>query len=464
MPNSLFDKFIAVYHKSVGLLLGVLVITLFAATLNGLVADFFPNIIIRAMLLILSYIIHIVVWIVVCYRLPKTIYKNGVAVIISFETESKIQQKYIEVDVIEKVKNLLGQYGLDTDVKVFTLTGHQVKKINTVLTGYLIRKQKKYEKSFTKIIYQNQYSVYIWGQIIQRNDTEEKIFIESNVVSRHTELPTKFSEKLSGDMGCLIPNKMNFPVLKDYVGFDLTKEMLYLAIRYITGTILFFSEQNENLYKAYKLHYGLIEELTQKNFPNYDMIVAQLKIIIGIELFYISRIEFNEKKERQKALEMSVRALEYFPNSFELQFWNGYLYFDVERNTGKAINCFNFAQNLLPEMKICKFNIAFIYFYLRRFDEALKILDELARNTSDEYHEMANMCIEYDIEVYKKEADKIQLLFLVGYLWYRIMDNPVCALEYFEDFLKMATKKRHFAVLTKRANKYLRAIKLEVPY
>lgn len=459
MPNIILEKLIKYFLTIYGLLLGILTIFLLFAISNNLINDIIKNTGVKNSIHISLYVLYFIFWYILSQKIPKLKFKNDIGVIISFETENATQKERLEKDVIEQLKTLLCANNLQSYIEIIIPKNYQTKMVNKIFKGYIINKNKKYKKSYNKLIEQNKFSVYIWGELTQRNDTENKYFLNTNVISKHSEIQIPECEKLENEIMLLIPKIINFPVEQEYKGFNLTKDMLYIAIRYITGLIMYLSNEQKYIITAYNIHNGLLEELKRINNPIYNQINMQLQGIYGAELYCVSIFEHTENKNFGLALELSDLAVEYLPQNHDILYLNGYLNFEVKRNTKRALIMFDKAKHVQPNNNWgCIYSMAFIFMYLRRFEEGLKLLDFISSKSLESQIYIAQQCIDYDIKMITIEQDKVQILFVIGYLYYKVIENSIIALDYLEDFVEKASNKNNYGILNRRARKYIISI------
>ncbi len=451
--NKLYDICQKYYYSIKGLLIGIVAVIIVVSSIDGYLKKLIITDNIRYLSYLIPVLLYSLIWYRMNYSIPDFNDKNfSSIIIISFFTENEEQKGRFNTDVVEKVKTLISSNNLNNSIKIVVPKEYQIKIINKILTEYFVKKNKKYEKKYKKLANQS-FAIYIWGNIFQRNDTKFKYFINSHILAKHSELTEDLRKQLSKEMSSLIP-QINFPVEQEYKGFNITADMLYLAIRYLTGTILYLSFKGENVKIAYNIHNGLAEEFEEKNIPFYIEIKKQLKRIFSGELYYLSCESFNEEHNAKKALEYSNKSLTYLPDSYEMLLWNGYLKFEVNRNTGQALNMFDKAKKYAYNY-LWAYNKAFILFYLRNFKDALIIHQSIENKTFEGEENAIKDCIEYDQKIYEQEPDKPQFLYVIGYLYYKKLSNPIMALEFFEKFLEEVQNKRNYGMLTKKARYYL---------
>lgn len=465
MPNKLFEMLLSHYYSKKGFFIGCFVILLFESLLNNLFQDVFALIsnaygkYILYALYILIVIIHYFVWRKLT-SLPYLKNKFKATVILSFSTENDRQKILFYNDIIDNVNNLICEHDLQNNIKIVVPKENQVKNINSLFDKYIRKKELHLKNSFEKFVKQNEYSVFIWGNLVQRNDEKEKYFINFSTIAKHSQLNDIDKRQLAVEMSVLLPDQIVMSVMEEFKFINETKSMLYLSIRYITGTILYLSLNSDNVKIAFDIHNGLLEELQMSKYKN-TVIALQTKKLYGAELYHMSRLEY-ENDNCKKSLEYSNLSLNIHPSQFDMLIWNGFLQFDVSKNTGKAIDQFEKAGKTAGTNLIWQYNIAFIYAYERRFPEALNLYDQILRKNSDFEHLIIDQCIKYQEGILKKESDKYQFSFFIGLLTYKKVQNLPLSLQWFEEFVVKANNERHFGVLVKRAKAYIQSIKQEM--
>ncbi|MBU4478202.1 MAG: hypothetical protein KKH34_03835 [Candidatus Omnitrophica bacterium] len=100
---------------------------------------------------------------------------------------------------------------------------------------------------------------------------------------------------------------------------------------------------------------------------------------------------------------------------------------------------------------------AFIYFWLEKYDKALKVCGAVLKQTYNEEHITLKEVEGFNLEAIKDNPAKVQLYYWIGFLNYKKENNLPKALEYLEEFEKKASGSMH--MLLQRSQIYIKEIK-----
>jgi hypothetical protein len=96
--------------------------------------------------------------------------------------------------------------------------------------------------------------------------------------------------------------------------------------------------------------------------------------------------------------------------------------------------------------------------YLGKFEKGVKLYKKINKIFFRGEEIIINECIDFNKEIVENEPDKIQSLFILGYLFYNKILNFPLALEYLEKFKEKANKKAGYDYLVSCTNSYLSEI------
>lgn len=451
------------FYSKKGLIIGhalIAVIFLIFFQLNT-----FKNIYIL-IILIISLITFTIFWIYFNSKMPKNL-NDKIGIVIALKTENSKQRVRVKKDLAENVLKLLEKYNL-MNFNIIVPSEFQTNRINDIIVNSFKKyrerrisnnqKISKEEKIWKKLRNKIGAHFYLYGEVCERLEGENRYLINFNAVVLHKKIDLKLSDEIAKEIRSVLPN-VSFEEKKEITGFKFTSNVLYLAARYIVGVAALVSG---NSYVAYNIHKDLKEQFIQAlpGFPNISNILNNLKKHVSQELYIMSRTEYFIKRNIPLAREYLKKSREADHQNYLSIIFMSYIAFDVERNFGKALSLIEKGKRLAGQDRLWIYNRAFLLIYSGKYKNALNELQDLAEDITENEKRIILQCIEYDINLYKKEPDKKQLLFIIGYLYYKRLGNIPEALDYFEKFIEESKKNiEEYYYLIKKANVLLKDIR-----
>jgi hypothetical protein len=96
---------------------------------------------------------------------------------------------------------------------------------------------------------------------------------------------------------------------------------------------------------------------------------------------------------------------------------------------------------------------------MEKFALAINDYKKLQQSKFEGEEEIVEQCISFNNNLLREEPEKIQFLFVIGFLQYQKKNNLPLALEYFEKYIQKARPLNKYSELTERATTYLVEIK-----
>jgi len=472
------DKLIVWFQKYFytiwGLLLGyLLIILIIISPTYQFTTETIPNLYIRLSIYLILLIIFTLIWFYIKNKFPKN-KKGKVGILIAIETENMKQKTRIKKDLIQGIEELLLKENLINLFNIIVTNDYQTKRIIAYIAPYISRmnqiKQdrniiinKKNKPSeyliWEKIEKKVRAHLYIYGEVIERQDIENKYFIKFGALIKHKSVGAEISNNFSKEISLLLSEQISFYEKLEFRGFKWTTELLYLAIKYIVGVAAFISG---DIKTSYLLHNELNKQLQYINPPirNINMILRNLRKWQGTELLLLSKYEYSINKDNGKAINLLTKASNILPNDYSILIFKSYLAFDLERNSPKSLNLLDEAKKYSKNNYVWLYNRAFILMYDGNFEKGFEDYENISSLNSIDENIIVNECIDYDIALYAKEPHKKQCLFMIAYLSYQKLKNYDKCLEYFELFINETDKKEEFSFLRNKSFELLNLIKV----
>ncbi|MGC9000736.1 tetratricopeptide repeat protein [Caldisericum sp.] len=403
--------------------------------------------------------------------------KGKVGLLLAIGTESDKQKVRTKNDLAEGIKKLLGQHNLSHMVNVIVLEDFKANKVSEIMQKYLIKKDEvehiyinldtiekerklketKEYRDFIKLNRKLNCRFYVWGKIKERQDIENKYFIDLEVLVLHKPLEQKPAEGIKKEFALIFPKEVSFLEKIEAKGFELTSDMIFIAAMYITGDAAFLSGDP---FTAYELHKNLQTELNrfQPLPPNLQNMSNNLKIFLSAELFEKAKYSFVNK-DLVSAKKFLNEAESINNKNYDLLVSISYFAFNLEKDVSKSLEYLKRASEVGVEDYTWLYNRAFIYMYVGEYEKGLKNYKKLLEVKFLKESKIVDECIEYNKNLIKNEQDKYQLLFIIGYLYYFKKNDLINALKYFELFKDKVCIDISYAYLYTRADTYISEIK-----
>lgn len=267
---------------------------------------------VRCLIYMVIELIVVGLWIYYKNYLPKN--KNGIGLVIALQTENKKQKTRIRNDFARELNTLLEGNNINF-INTIILTNTQSILLSEILSSYakkklelkrakrqhLLHKTREY-KRWRKVRGRIKGHYYLWGNIKERLDEENKYIITVNGLVVHRRVRDEKIRAMLEDSLKYFPNNISFSEKFELKGFQLTADLMYFFARYIIGCAAFFSG---DYYTAYNLFNGLTEH-------NLCLTFIRKKIILFLSdcLAVMAFKEYNEGN-KHLSLRYATESLSY---------------------------------------------------------------------------------------------------------------------------------------------------------
>ena len=469
--SNLFKKYL---YSPVGLVLGILLISIsIILPFDSFLEKGIPSFSARLFLYLVINILWSLFWVFLRNYYPKK-KKDKIGMIICISTENDKQTLRIRKDFVEETHNLLKQNNLDDLFHIIVLQDYKAIRVGNVLREYSKKKneliKKNLFKEFKKCVENKRFNkinkkinghFYIWGNIKERKDIENKYILNLDALVTHRPIKLKISKKFSQELNKFFPRKISFFEKIEVGGFKMTSNYIILGARYITGIAALLSEDP---FIAYKLHNGLEEEIHKYSPipPPLEQVLANLKEYLFLELILKSKHYYYIEKGMEKTKECIDEADRIKNNSYPVLIFNSIYSFKVEKSPSKSLEYLKMAKKVSKDDYTWLYNRAFLNIYTEKFDLGMKDYKKLTGLSFSDEEKVATESIDFIDNLLKDEPGKKQLLFILGFLYYFKKKNLPIALEKFEEFIQDACADSKYDFLCRRAVSYINEIKTKM--
>jgi len=420
-------------------------------------------------------IVWTIIWWGLCEYLPRNP-KGKVGLLIAIVTESEKQKIRIKNDLSEGIKNLLKQYDLSNKVNVIVLEDYKANRVVEILKKYMLKKEeigrthisldnakkekkligRREYKDFIKLNKKLNCHFYVFGKIKERQDIEYKYFIDLEGLVTHKPLEKKLAVTLEKEFVSVFPKEISFPETFEFKGFQLTSDWIFIASMDITGYAALLSGDPLT---AYDLHENLENELAKFKPlpPNLQDVANNLKKNLAVELFRKAQIAY-QKDDFTSTRKFIYEAESKDNKNYDVLVSIAYFAFNIEKDVSRSLEYLKKASDIGSDDYTWLYNRAFIYMYIGKYEKGFNDYKKLSDIKFLNEPRRVDECIEYNKDLIKVEANKYQLLFILGFLFYFKKRDLMSALNYFKSFKEKACSNRDYDYLCKRVDTYLMEI------
>ena len=251
----------------------------------------------------ICYIPIIIAWIIFWFYkknwLPKN-KKNQIGLVICIETENDKQKLRLKNDFIKGINSLIDKHNLNSVVNIIHLQNYnslrvgnnlthfsRIKNVNTIYSE-LPESDKKVLKRFTKIQNRIQGHFYVWGGIKERQDGENKYFLDLNGLVRHIPLDNVTQTVFQKEFQSIWTKNIEFQEKMEFHGFLFSAELTFIAMEHIVGLAALYSG---NPFLALEMHLKLENILSEKKelVPNWKFVSNSVKALIPVEYILLAK-------------------------------------------------------------------------------------------------------------------------------------------------------------------------------
>ncbi len=421
-----------------GLILGVL-------TLAG-VDGFFEKILQDPLMRFPIYGVLLLLWVLYwthyrfCYPKNK---KNRVGLVIAVFAESDHEQERLKSDFISQLQKNISDQGFSEIINIIVLKNH---------LSETIKEPKDLKRLHAKV----KGHFYLYGKIKLRNDGQSTYFLDLDGMVMHRPIDIKVSSALSKDFITVLPKQVSFVEALEFRGFQFTTNIVYLAVKYITGIAAYLSGDP---FLAIRLHTGLKDEFNQFRPlpPNLQVIRDRTTNILSDEELLISRV-YYQNGDLPKADEWLAKAFQTNPNNYGAWLFKAVRQFQIDKDPNGALKSIKKAKSYAKMTHEWRYSEAFLKFWTEDYVGANKSCEKLVASGYQNEQVTIAEVEGFNLALLKDpNLKKPQLYYWLGFINYKKKNNLPKALEYFEEFERRAAPP--IPTLKQKSTAYIREIK-----
>jgi hypothetical protein len=453
------------FEKPLTLILGYLLIILTVVSIDTFLSGLICNIYYRSLIYLGLLAIWTIIWSLKRNWLPKNS-KGKLGIIISINTENDRQKTLLNNDFVKQLNDLIYKNNLHSLINVLNLNPRQSIKISSMLVDYTKTCETYPETKFNNPIIKKFFKTrdkinghfYIWGNIKERKDGDNKYFIELYGLVVHNPLDINTKSFFQTEVINSWIKNIEFKENVEFKGFLFSANMTFIAIEYITGLAALFSG---DLNIAERLHTNLEKNICQlvNPTPNIKHINSKLKALITEEYILLARAYLKTNLQlSEKYLSIVFQRK---PDSYEGYLLKSIIEFSNYSNPKAALESVRKAQKYANVDNTWRYNEGFLLMNLEDFENAYRTYKKISEVSYPAENYTLNEIIAFNENYVKANPSYCQSYFILGYLHYKKKQNYPAALLNFEEFIKYSSHSK-YEFLNKRVNTYIAELNLRM--
>jgi tetratricopeptide (TPR) repeat protein len=442
MENFLLKYVALKTHSAKALVFGLILEVISFASIDGFVEKILPDVNIRFLLYSVVLLLWVLYWLHYKFCLPKNT-KKKVGLVIAVYAESNHEEKRLKADLISQLQKSILDQGFGDTINVIVLKNHISEKIKS--TKDINDVHKKVKGHF-----------YLYGRVKRRNNGQNTYFLDLDGMVVHRPVDIRLSSALAQDFITILPKQVSFFESIEFKGFQFTANIVYLAVKYITGVAAYLSGDP---HLAIKLHSNLRDEFNQFRPlpPNLQKIRDKATLLLSDEELLIARRYYFANDFTNADLWLQ-KCFATNPNNYGGFLLKAIKEFQIDKNPKTALLSIKNAKKYSKATSEWRYSEAFLKFWIEDYPSAIKSCEKIANGSY--FGEEFTVA---EVEDFNKSLlsdpnlKKPQLYFWLGYLNYKKKDNLPQSLKYFEEFEK--NNEQSLVLLRQKSSPYLREIK-----
>lgn len=432
-------------HSAWSLLFGLCAGLFAFATLDGFIEKTLPDSNIRIQIYAIILLLWIWYWVRHRFNYPKN-KKNRVGLVIAIHAESNHEEKRLKSDLISQLQKSISEQGFGDIINIIVLKNHLSEKINDLKD--LQNTHKKIKGHF-----------YLYGKVKRRNDGQNTYFLDLDGMVAHSPVDLRVSLDLAQDFISVMPKHISFFESIEFRGFQLTTNIIYLAVKYITGIAAYLSGDP---HLALKLHTNLRDEFNQFRPlpPHLQKIRDKANLLASNEELLIARSHFFKGDFPNMQVWLD-KCFQTNPNNYGGWLLKAIKEFQVDNDPKTALKSIKMAKRYATITGEWRYSEAFLKFWIEDYTGAIKSCEKI-NNTNYSGEGFTIMEVEeFNQSLLKNQTlNKPQLYFWLGFLNYKKKNNLPESLKYFEEFEKSVIVP--IPLLQQKSSAYLKDIKRDM--
>lgn len=433
-------------HKITALLAGIVLVLLLSVGIDGWLEKLIVNASWRFSIYGAVLVAWISYWLFYRYRLPRN-RKGKVGIVVAIHAETDNEEIRLKNDFISRLKEDINKEKFGEVISVIVLRNHFSENLDEI--SKVLKLHRKVKGHF-----------YVYGQVKRRSEGEKKYFLKLEGLVAHRPLHIKTSDALKKEFVNILPKQVSFLEAFEFRGFEFTADIVYLAVRYITGIAAYLSGDP---ILAHEFHDNLQKEFGKFNPlpPHLQAIKNRIPILLSDEELLIARRHYF-RNETAKLKEWLNKSLNANPNNYGGWLLKAIVDFlpTIDNNPQAALESIKKAQKHARSTHEWRYSRAFLYFWLRNYTEALRDCKNLKSKSYGGEEITIREVEDFNLQLLRDYPQKVQLYFWLGFINFIKKKNLPLAYDYFTKLEEKADQSMD--LLVQKSNVYLSQIKSQM--
>ena len=374
-------------------------------------------------------------------RLPETP-ADRIGILIAIDCETKKERQRLKADFVNALRDEM-------------MRGNHLQYVVHELSEYRSRMIGSHEQA-APVLRQTGSHLMVYGRCkVRTHENHPTYVLELNASVSHAPIALDVSRQFSKDIDLAFPRKALIPETQEFLGFELAKDLVGLASRFILGIASLLSG---NPVSAFDLHHGVWIDLKKKEneglgWPQSKQLTNRVATVLVEDGLNAANLRFTKKPpdylaDMRRYLDV-VQEID--PSNYNAHLLRGIYLFMFSRDIESAKREIKKAENSRDAAWL--WSSAFLDAYDGRLEEAHKTYQRAFRSS---VADNTSLQVETFIaDVLNLEPDKIQLWYCLGMINCFYKEDIESAKIDFSNFCEQAEPAGKFQKSVEFAKKYL---------
>lgn len=168
-----------------------------------------------------------------------------IGLVMAVTTESARGRKRLKTDLVEKIRETIGQSKLTGSVEVVLLSNYQAGRVSAVLGNlrhtmighreHGMPVDRKAEKAYRRTLKRTRARGFIFGHISERLAGESNYILECHALVTTPAAKLEIQKSLDQDFGRIWTHRLQIEEKAESLGFPLSANLMFIPVAYIMG-------------------------------------------------------------------------------------------------------------------------------------------------------------------------------------------------------------------------------------
>ncbi len=450
------DKNIALHRVSSLIILLLTALTGMILIINPFISEFIKDSLDDYVSL--AALIFVELGITIYWVRHRTIFPKGnnskQNIVIAIATENQKQKVRLTKDFYSNLKNRLFEYGLSTSYDIIILHSHLSKEVRKRIEELANKKGvpdigMEEADRFNKMTRRINAKLYVYGDLISRNSPDDRYYLNIEALILHNKVDSETGKVLQKEFLNVWKNEIDFLEKEEMTGFKSTSNQIFFASTYMIGLATFVNNRFDIGIQIFENLKKYVSK--EKKYAKYKKHV--LSLLSSSYHMQATKCYFQGKYDESIDCRRQFHKLT--PNEYSKCISESVFQIKKKNNPELALEYLDRAKKLAKKDGTWRYNKLYILVLLKRYDEALELLDRILNYSFKSEYNVVLQVISFNDNCLKEDESHIQSYFFTGILFYKKLEKPIIAYEKIEKFIELSDNLENWNVLNERAKGYL---------